>query len=105
VGRAEKRKAERMARLADHKTKTLMSREDISKIKEDVTDRVSKYNVEAMMSCFALAQHELYGHGYSRIMKSLQFIDDLMGRVNDGDFTIEDIKKELVDKTGVRIEC
>lgn len=57
------------------------------------------------MKCFALAEHRLYGFGQKRIMRSLQYIDDLMGAIINDEVVMEDYMKELEDETGVIIKC
>lgn len=79
MGRAERRKAERRNRIENRKGKILMSREEIGEMKQKVSNNVSSYNVESLMIRFALAEHRLYGFWQKRIMRSLQYIDNLMG--------------------------
>ena len=82
-----------------------MSRQDIAKIKEEISKTASEYNVEALMTCFALAEHRLYGFGQKRILRTLSYIDELMGPIIEGTKTIEDYKKELEEKGNVVISC
>lgn len=105
MGRAERRKAERRNRIENRKGKILMSREEIGVMKQKVSNNVSSYNVESLMTCFALAEHRLYGFGQKRIMRSLQYIDNLMGAILNDEATMEDYMKELKDETGVVIKC
>lgn len=105
MGRAEKRRAERRNRIEDRKGKVLMSRRDINEMKRKLSDDISGYSTEALMTCFALAEHKLYGYGLKRLMRTLQYIDDLMGPIIREEATIEDYKKELEEKTGVVIKC
>lgn len=84
--------------------KILMSRQELGEMRENVSHDISKYDVEALMTCFALAEHCLYGFGAKRIARSLQYIDGLMDDVIRGKATIEDYKKELEDETGVSIK-
>lgn len=105
MGRAERRKAERRNRIENRKGKILMSREEIGEMKQKVSSNVSAYNVESLMTCFALAEHRLYGFGQKRIMRSLQYIDDLMGAIINDEVVMEDYMKELEDETGVIIKC
>lgn len=104
MGRAEKRRAERKARIESRKGAP-MSRGDIDKLTDDTIASVSNHNVETLMTCFGLAQRRLYGFGYERIMRTLNFVDELMGPIIDGTKTIEDYKKELESETGVIIKC
>lgn len=105
MGRAERRKLERRSRLDDRKNKVLMTREEVSKMKKQVTQTASNFSVEALMTCFALAEHNLYGYGQTRILRTLKYIDDLMGPIIDGTATIDDYKKELEEKCNVKIAC
>lgn len=82
-----------------------MSRQDIAKMKEEISKTASEYNVEALMTCFALAEHRLYGFGQKRILRTLSYIDELMGPIIEGTKTIEDYKKELEEKGNVVISC
>lgn len=82
-----------------------MSRQDIAKMKEEISKTASEYNVEALMTCFALAEHRLYGFGQKRILRTLSYIDELMGPIIEGTKTIEDYKKELEEKGNVIISC
>lgn len=104
MGRAERRKANRRDRIEERKNKILMSAKDIRDMKREITKEASNFNVEALMTCFALAEHRLYGYGQKRILRSLQYIDSLMGEILNGSATIEDYKKELEEKAQVKIQ-
>lgn len=105
MGRAEKRRLERRSRIENRKDKVLMSRQDIADMKKDVFQKVDNFRIEALMTCFALANHRLYGHGSKRIMRSLNLIDELMCDIYDDKATIDDYKKELEDNAGVIVKC
>lgn len=105
MGRAERRRTERRNRIQNRKGKYLLSKADINQIKQKKSDDVSAYNVEALMTCFALAERRLYGFGKKRIFRTLQYIDDLMGTVLTDEATIEDYKKELQQEARVVIKC
>lgn len=109
MGRAERRKLERKNRLEDRKTKILMRPEDIKAMKEkitaDVTENFGAYSTEAMLTCFALVNHRLYGHGWKRTMKTLQAVDELMGPIADGTKTVHDLRKELEDEVGFKVDA
>lgn len=105
MGRAERRRAERQERLEFNKNKVVMTKQDIAQMKNDIFDDVSKYNVSALMTCFALAERRLYGYGQTRILRTLQYIDQLMGDISNGNKTMEDYKRILKEETGVVIEC
>lgn len=105
MGRAERRMMERRNRIENHKNKISMTRDELRQIKKKVSTDVSDYNVELLMTCFALAEHRLYGFGKKRIFRSLQYIDELMGGINNDPTIVDEYKKELDVEAGVRIVC
>lgn len=105
MGRAERRRTERRNRIENRKGKIPLSHSEIGEIKRQTREKVSAYNVESLMTCFALAEHRLYGFGQKRIMRSLQYIDELMGYILNDKATMEDYLKELEEETGVIIKC
>lgn len=108
MGRQERRLLERKNRLEDRKTKILMRPEDIKEMKakltESITERFGCYSTETLFTCFALANHRLYGHGWQRTMRTLSYVDELMGPIVDGTKTVEDYKKELKDEVGFVVD-
>ena len=105
MGRAERRQLERRNRIEDRKNKILMTRADINRIKQEISTVASEYNVENLMTCFALAEHRLYGFGQKRILRTLQYIDELMGPIAEETASVEDYKKELEKECNVVIRC
>lgn len=98
MNRAERRKAER-----NNKNKISLTREELNSIKEHISDEASIASVDILMTCFALAEHRMYGFGKKRIKKSIDYIDELVEGIVNGDCTIEDYKKELKDEADVTI--
>lgn len=105
MGRAERRRAERQNRIQDRKDKILMSQNEITELKRSITHDASAYGIEALMTCYALALHKLYGFGEKRLLQALAEIDRLSENILNGTNTIEDYKKILEDETGVVIKC
>lgn len=105
MGRSERRKMERRNRIEERKGKILMSPQDIAEMKRDIYERTDDFKIEALMTCFALAEHRLYGFGSKRIMRSLQCIDELMGDILNDTKTIDDYKKELEENAGIIVRC
>ena len=105
MGRQERRRLARNNRIEERKGKILMTPQEVQDMKRKIATDVNNYKVEAMMTCFALANHRLYGHGAKRTLKTLAYIDELMGYIQDGDKTIEDLKKELAEEAKVNIVC
>lgn len=105
MGRAERRRMERNNRIEERKGKILMSPQDISQMKRDIVQDVTDFKIEALMTCFALANRRLYGHGAKRTLRTLQYIDELMGPIATGEKTIEEYQLELEEEANVRITC
>ena len=104
MGRAERRKKERRNRLAYNKETVRVSREDIRKLEDDVQQEITAYSTEALLTCFILANRRLYGHGATRSMRTLEYIDELMGAVIRDEATIEDYKKQVENEIGVVVK-
>ena len=105
MGRAERRRMERNKRIESRKDKILMSTDEVIRMKRQITEEATDYKVEALMTCFALANRRLYGHGTQRTMRTLQYIDDLMEAIITGEKSIDDYKKEVEDEVNVVISC
>lgn len=107
MGRKEKRLIERRNRIENRKGKVLLSRDDIRDMKQELTDTVvdtvTKNDVEVLMTCFALAEHRLYGFGKKRILRSLKYVDELMGHIVDGSKTIYDYAEELEEEAQIKV--
>ena len=104
MGRAERRLNERCNRIEERKNKILISREDLSKMKRDITYRAAGFNTEALMTCFALAMARL-GFDADRIGECLGYIDGLMTDILNDTATMDDYIKELEDETGLIVQC
>ena len=105
MGRAERRRAERANRIEERKGKILMSKQDLGKMQDSIRQDISNFNVEAILTCLALALHRKFKFGPKRIMRILNYIDELMGGVVDDIYTIDDYKQQLKKETGVVIKC
>ena len=105
MGRAERRRAERASRIEERKGKILMSKQDLGKMQDSIRQDISNFNVEAILTCLALALHRKFKFGPKRIMRVLNYIDELMGGVVDDIYTIDDYKQQLKEETGVVIKC
>lgn len=105
MGRAEQRRKERLNRLENKKGKVAISPQEINDMKKQLTNQAARYDVEMLMTCFALAEHRLYGYGKKRIIRTLSYIDGLMEEILQDRATIEDYKKELEQESKVVIKC
>lgn len=105
MGRAERRRKERMDRIQERKEKVLVSRDDIQAMKKRATKKALEFNGEILMTCFALALHRSEGFGYKRIFRVLTYLDSLMDPVEKGEMSIEDYIQILEDETGIVVKC
>ena len=105
MGRAERRRAERANRIEGRKGKILMSKQDLGKMQDSIRQDISNFNVEAILTCLALALHRKFKFGPKRIMRVLNYIDELMGGIVDDIYTVDDYKQKLKEETGVVIKC
>lgn len=105
MGRAERRRAERANRIEERKGKILMSKQDLGKMQDSIRQDISNFNVEAILTCLALALHRKFKFGPKRIMRVLNCIDELMGGIVDDIYTVDDYKQQLKEETGVVIKC
>lgn len=104
MGRAERRKYERNARIDDRKRKILMRPEDISKMKKDIAYEVSGFKTEALMTCFALALAR-QGFDADHIGECIVYINSLMDDILADRATMDDYIRELEDDTGIVVRC
>lgn len=100
MGRAERRKIERTERIENRKNKLLVTRKDL----KDMRMSVSRDNAKVLMACFALAEHRLYGYGRKRCIRTLNYVDEMMGDILDGTSSFDDYVNELRDDVGVVIK-
>ena len=105
MGRAERRRAERANRIEERKGKILMSKQDLGKMQDSIRQDISNFNVDAILTCLALALHRKFKFGPKRIMRVLNYIDELMGGVVYDIYTVDDYKQQLKEETGVVIKC
>lgn len=104
MGRAERRQSERRSRIEERKNKILMGRDELRKMKEEISYEASEYNTENLLTCFALT---LVRQGFDEddIANSMRYLDGLMDDILSGKSTTEDYVKELEEKTGIIIRC
>lgn len=105
MGRAERRRAERRDRIETKKHGTTMTYAELKEMKQDAVNKIVEFDVISLMTCFALTLHRLYGFGYTRISRSLQYIDELMGQINCDEAVMNDFLKDLENETGIIIKC
>ena len=104
MGRAEQRRLERKNRIENRKGKIAMSRQDIAELQHEAAFNRTKYDTEALMTCFGLVEHRVHGFGKKRIFKTFAAIDEMMQKILDGEATLEEYKRELEEECGVIVK-
>lgn len=101
MGRKERRLIERKNRIDNKKNAVQMQRNEM----REFANEVRRVNVEDLMTCFALAEHRLYGFGKKRILRTLTYVDELMGPIISGECTLDDYKKIIEEEAHIQIVC
>ena len=104
MGRKERRIDERSKRIEARKEKILISRQELAAWKEKVSTDTSEFNVEVLMTCFALSLVHLDICDNDRILEVLEHIDFLMGRIINDESTITEYIDEM-EEAGVVVKC
>lgn len=104
MGRQLIRAKNKVEQMDAKKDKILVTRKQLGRWKDKIYQETSEYNVEALMTCFALANVNVFHHDEEQVMTMLQYIDSLMDAVVKGDVSIADYVKDLETK-GVKIQC
>lgn len=76
-----------------------------SDIRKEVVDKISKFDVEVMLTCFAWVLRKNYKWGYKRIFRTLASVDEVFGLVLDGEWSDVDMRDQLKEETGIVIRC
>ena len=98
MGRAERRAAERKARLEDRKGKVLISYEELERIKEASRIQGRMEAIETITVCCALAERKAHGFGRVRVGRTIEALKDILQEVLDKSLTITYLKKRLKDE-------
>ena len=104
MGRAERRKREREDRIYENQQSVKMTKEEYKNIQDQVAKDASIFAVEALMTCFATVLHEDFGFGFTRIDRAICSIDEMFGKVLDGEVSIPEMKEKLEKTTGISIK-
>lgn len=91
MGRAERR----LTAKREKKTSTDVKR---------AVNNARSFDIEALMTCFALSERRLYGFGRKRILRSVKYISELMDDILTDKATLDDYKRELEEKAKVKIQ-
>ena len=103
MGRADKRQRERSERIADRQEKILLTPRELRQIKTDVADQVSKFTVDALLTCFAQVLYSDFQWEYDDIIGALTAVDDTFGRVLRNELSVKGMQKQLEEDLNLRI--
>ena len=103
MGRADKRQRERSERIADRQEKILLTPRELRQIKTDVADQVSKFTVDALLTCFAQVLYSDFQWEYDDIIGALTAVDDTFGRVLRNELSVKGMQKQLEEDLSLRI--
>ena len=104
MGRAERRRTERNARINDRKNKLLITQEELHRIKDRLSYQESKYSTENLMACFGLVLSRR-GLPDEEIVSYLEDINKLMDDILSGEHIMQEYLNELENRTGIVIKC
>lgn len=104
MGRAERRQRERETRIQERKDRIVLSQDEIRQMKRDIADKIVKFDVDTLFTCFAQALHTEYGWGYRRIFRVLHSVDEMFGKVLNNTLSVADMQERLEREVGIRIK-
>ena len=104
MGRAERRRYERQARLEDNKARIKLTPWELQQIKRDTANRIATFDVELLHTCFAVVMYEQFGFNEDEISRGLEAIDEKFGQILDGSLTAQDLANELEEETGLTVK-
>lgn len=103
MGRSLLRKMERQQRADKKQNGKYMSREEIQKLKNEIKTEVSFASVEILLTSFAQVLHNEYGFGQKRVLRALNAVDEIYGRVLNDELSVADMRQQLRDDINVTI--
>lgn len=104
MGRAERRRQERVNRIEDRKGRIALRPDEIRKMKRDTVDQIAKFDVDILFTCFAQVLRTEYGWGHKRILRALSAVDEMFGRVLNEGLSVKEMQERLADEVGIRIK-
>jgi len=77
---------------------------DLKMIEEASAKYAINYATNAMIACFAMCLHDKWGWGKVRLKRLLEQVDNIFDSIDEAYLTIEDIKKVILEETGILIK-
>ena len=104
MGRAERRRLERVQRHETKRGNISMSPYEYRQAMRETADRIATFDVELLHTCYALSLYDVFGLDGDDIAEGLEYIDDIFGRVLGGEVSARGLADELEEKTGVVVK-
>ncbi|MCD8398135.1 MAG: hypothetical protein LUD12_13320 [Lachnospiraceae bacterium] len=104
MGRAECRRQERAERKQYNKETIRLRPDEIKKIRDKGEEDARRFDIDALLTSFAITMHDQYGFGQKRIMRALGYVDDMYTKIYQEELDITELKKRLREETGVIIK-
>ena len=87
----------------------VLTQAELNRIKnearKEAVNKISKFDVEVLFTCFAQSLRDNYGWGHKRLFRTLNSVDEMFGRVLAGELSDEDMRQRLLDECGILIDC
>lgn len=77
------------------------TRDEFQQFVFDVDYQARMETLDMMMTVFALAEHRVHKHGYTRTKRTLDYVDQLMDDINNKKITFEQIKQDCLNEVGL----
>ncbi len=90
--------------LASADVEEALKREQKQRLEEFYDDEVKRHSGAmglAMYFMFGIQLHRVYGFGAQRLSRLFQAVDEAMAGFNSGEFSEDDLIKQLYDETGI----
>lgn len=109
MNRAERRRQEREAKKLkglvpvqkDDGVLKRFTKEEFQEFVFDVDYQARIETIEMMMTVFALAEHRVHKHGYTRVKRTADYVDQLMDDIVNKKTTFKQIKEDCLNEVGI----
>lgn len=106
MGRAERRKQERLDRLNSTTSKHDVVRkrytqEEFDKLIQQVDYQARLETVQMMMTAFALAEHRIHKFGHTRVKRTIDYVEQLMDDINHDKASFEQYREDCLKEIGI----
>lgn len=104
MGRAERRRQERAARIQSNKEKCVrLTPSEYSQIKATATREAVECNAEVNFVLFALCMHDQLGTSGEDMARVFTELDDLIGQLQNGAAAFDDMRRRLKEEADFEV--